>query len=459
MRILHVITRLILGGAQQNTVMSCAAQAAAGHDVHLAYGPIHGPEGSLLDEAKASGATLHEIPTMVRQIAPLTDWRCYRDLRKLVRDLRPDLVHTHSSKAGIAGRAAAWRERKWPPRNPQAPKELFDADSSRDVSIDLLNRMTSQYVREKAAVRPKVVHTVHGLPFHNEQSKLKHNLYVALERFAAKRCDHLIAITDAMVKAFLEEKIALRDKFTVIPSGVDLSRFDIAATPESAKQRLGLDPNRTAIGLVARLDPLKGHRDLIAALSMLDDSWPGDPPQVLFVGDGFDRQNIEREVSASPYRDWITMLHLVPFEQMPEVYRAIDVCVLPSYQEGQSRVLVEALASGCGIVAYDVGGIPEVCVDGQTGSLVRVGDTAALADSIVDLMHYPKLRAKLVEQGQAHVRENFSAEKMNRELLELYERLVDGGVVAYATRPKPRRLTRYDWMLCPSATPNAGPPT
>ena len=384
MKILHVITRLILGGAQQNTVMSCAAQVAAGHEVHLAYGPIHGPEGSLLNEAKASGATLHKIPSLVRELAPLTDWRCFRDLRKLMLDLRPDLVHTHSSKAGILGRAAAWKH------------------------------------------SARVIHTVHGLPFHDQQSRAKHNLYIALERFAAKRCDHLIAITDAMVNAFVENNIAPRKKFTVIPSGVDLDRF--TTTLSTGCQSSARADHRPTIGLVARLDPLKGHRDLIAALPRIIDAIPD--ARLVFIGDGFDRDGIVTAIDASTHRDRIELRNLVPSAAMPAAYRELDVCVLPSYQEGQSRVLVEALASGCGIVAYDVGGIPEVCFHEFSGLLVPVGDTDALARAIVRMLTDEALRERLVSQGRAHIRGRFSAEKMNRDLLALYERLLEGGRVA-----------------------------
>src|SRR5689334_14444605 len=128
MRILHISTRLILGGSQENTVLSCEGQARLGHEVHLAFGPIYGPEGSLLDritafntrcasgeETTSDGAAcrpirIHTIPHLVREIRPRADWRCYYELRALIRELHPDIVHTHSSKAGILGRAAAWNE-------------------------------------------------------------------------------------------------------------------------------------------------------------------------------------------------------------------------------------------------------------------------------------------------------------------------------------------------------------
>ncbi len=387
MRILHVITRLILGGAQQNTVMSCAAQVAAGHEVHLAYGPIHGPEGSLLDEAKASGATLHEIANLVRPVRPVRDFMCQLALRRLITRVQPDIIHTHSSKAGIVGRAAAHAMRR--------------------------------------GGRPLVIHTVHGLPFHPRQNRIVHDLFVAAEKHAAHQCDHLVAITDAMVDAFVEKKIAPRDKFTVIPSGVDLDRF--AAPP--ARVSTGRAPNRPpTIGLVARLDPLKGHRDLIAALPRIVDAIPD--ARIVFIGDGFDRDGIVTATDASPHRNRIELRNLVPLAAMPAAYRELDVCVLPSYQEGQSRVLVEALASGCGIVAYDVGGIPEVCVHEFSGLLVPVGDTDALARAIVRMLTDDALRERLVSQGQTHLRGRFSAETMNRDLLALYERLAGGGRVA-----------------------------
>src|SRR6185369_14976697 len=117
MRILHLSTRLILGGSQENTILSCEGQARLGHEVHLAFGPIYGPEGSLLERVEkfraADGRRIatHVVPHLVREISPWADWRCYGDLRRLIRKIRPDIVHTHSSKAGILGRAAAWAER------------------------------------------------------------------------------------------------------------------------------------------------------------------------------------------------------------------------------------------------------------------------------------------------------------------------------------------------------------
>ena len=394
MKILHVITRLILGGAQQNTVMSCAAQVAAGHDVHLAYGPIFGPEGSMIEEARASGATLHEVPSMVRELAPMTDWRCYRALRALVCEVRPDVVHSHSSKAGILARAAAWKETQgagfW------------------------------SYAADMTLGDEKVIHTVHGLPFHDEQSKLIHRLYVGLERWAAKRCHHLIAITPQMVDAFVAKKIAPAEQFTVIPSGVDVAAFTPRPGARAAvRERYGIPADASVVGHVGRLDPLKGHADLLDVLPTLgDDTW------LLFVGDGFGRAEVEAHAAMARGRTVIA--GRVDLDAVPDHLAAMDVMALPSYQEGQSRTLVEALLCGVPVVAYAVGGIPDVVRDGETGRLVPVGDHDALAGALRATLQDPSGSAAMAAAGQADVAERFSAEQMNQSLLALYERLVNG---------------------------------
>ena len=145
---MHISTRLILGGSQENTVLSCIGQADNGHQVELVHGPIHGPEGTMLPEIQAHGGIdAIEIPNLVREISPLRDLKCLKNLRRLIRERKPDVVHTHSSKAGILGRIAAWKEQV-----------------------------------------PAVIHTIHGLPFHPYQSKAIHKAYVLAERSAAKRC-------------------------------------------------------------------------------------------------------------------------------------------------------------------------------------------------------------------------------------------------------------------------------
>ncbi|BAM04920.1 glycosyltransferase family 4 protein [Phycisphaera mikurensis] len=384
LRILHVITRLIVGGAQMNTVLCAKAQAEAGHEVHIAHGPDEGPEGSLEAEAEAAGARLHLTPSLVRAVSPAADRRCLRDLKATVRGLKPDVVHTHSSKAGILGRAAAWA------------------------------------VRERD--RPLILHTVHGLPWNDAMNPLKRRLYVALERWAARRCDHLIAITPAMVDAFVAAGVTTRERFTVIPSGVDLRPFLHGPTPEEARRALGL-ADGPWIGLVARLDRLKGHADLFRAWPAIRAAVPG--ARLLLVGDGPDAAEIR---AAGEGLDGLRWLGRTETGDMPAVYRALDACVLPSHQEGQSRVLVEALAAGCPAVAYRVGGMPDVLDHGRAGTLVERGDTAGLAAAVIAVLRTDSRVEVSCEHGRAHVQRSYSVPAMTDALEALIQRRAAGRV-------------------------------
>ncbi len=390
MRILHIITRLIVGGAQQNTVLCCEDQVARGHQVWLAFGPIYGPEGSMRDAGETSGAELIEVNAMRRAVLPGHDYLCYRALRRLIRRIEPEVVHTHSSKAGILGRAAAWAQRV-----------------------------------------PAVVHTVHGLPFHERQPWHVHRAYVALERWAARRCHHLIAITPAMVEAFAAHRIAPADRFTVIPSGVVLDDWQHHSMQRGhVRRELGMPPDAPLLALVARLDPLKGHDDLLDVLPQLGRQFP--QLRALFIGDGWHRKALELRIAREGLGDRALITGLLPQPEVARLLSACDVKVLPSYQEGQSRTLVEALLCGCGVVGYDVGGIGAIIDDGRTGRLVPVGDRPRLAEAIAWMIEHPQDRARLVAQGQAHVRERFDARSMVSRVMDVY---IDALAGRYGKRP------------------------
>lgn len=378
MDILHIITRLILGGAQQNTIMSCAAQVKAGHRVGLVYGPIYGPEGSLLEEAKKSGAELIEVKTMLRPILPPADVVCYAQLRGLIRRWKPQVVHTHSTKAGIVGRAAAWDERV-----------------------------------------PAVIHTIHGLPFHERQWRAVHGLYVASERWAAKRCHRLLGVTQAMCDAFRDNRIGDPAQFDVVPSGMDISSFEASpVTREAIRAELGIPLDVPVVGIVARLDKLKGQDDLLDIFPDLAKRLPG--VRLLIVGGGWHKQALEERIRAERLGPNVIMTGLVPPDRVAAMFRAIDVKVLPSYQEGQPRTMVQALLSGCAIVGYQAGGIPEICLDGKTGRLAPVGNRKALADAVVWMFEHPAERERLSEAGRLYARDRFDVRAMIRKLEEIY---------------------------------------
>ena len=388
MKILHVITRLVQGGAQLNTVMCCDAQKKTGHDVTLAFGPIFGPEGSLLDMAHDAGVATRELPSMVREVSLKHDRAAGAELRELIRELKPDVVHTHSSKAGYLGRLAAW-----------------------DCDV------------------PAVIHTVHGLPFHRGNSWWKNRIYIAAEKRAAKRCHKIIGITQAMIDTFDRKHIGRPDQYEVVPSGVDVEKFSMSPDEkqrlrEKVRTQHNIPQDAKVIGLVARLDKFKGHDDLINCMPLLRRQF--GEVYALFVGEGFYGQALRDRIGFSSLGGNVIFTGMLPEHEVREHLAAMDLCVLPSYQEGQGRALVEALLCDVPIVGYNVGGIPEVCIDGQTGLLVKVGKDRKLRKAIEQMLADPQKAAALAAKGKEHMRQHFSSQVMFDKLEAIYAKTLEG---------------------------------
>jgi glycosyltransferase involved in cell wall biosynthesis len=436
MRILHISTRLILGGSQENTVLSCEGQARLGHDVHLAFGPIYGPEGSLLERVQAfrtaegQGITTHVAPNLVREINPFKDLPCYHELKRLVTQLRPDIVHTHSSKAGILGRAAAW----------EADGSTFE----RTREVD--GRLESVTI---AGTRPGVVHTIHGPPFHKYQSNLLYKLYVESERYAAKRCHLIVSVANAMTRQYLGEGIGRAEQYVTVRSGMETEPFLVAKAGESRehmRREFGFADNDFVIGTVARLAELKGHDDLLDGLA--EDLKRNQRWKLLWVGDGWWRERLltkargmglnVAELDKAPSAGGtapplhhstgappqVIITGLVPPERIPALMRAMDVLAHPSYREGLPRTVPQALLAGVCPVAYDVDGTGEACRHMQTGLLVTAGDKKALREAIGWCYSRPLERQRLAAAGQRECAQLFSAEKMVQDLEAVYARAV-----------------------------------
>lgn len=390
MRIMHISTRLILGGSQENTVLSCEGQATRGHDVSLVFGPIYGPEGSLLERVKrfrtADGRTIEgiETPDLVRELNPLKDWRCVGDLRRLVRQWKPDVVHTHSSKAGIVGRMAGWKERV-----------------------------------------PCVMHTIHGPPFHAFEKAWRNAIYVQSERFAAKRCHVIGAVAEAMRDQFLGKRIGRPEQYVVVYSGMEVEAYLAAPTMrESVRHELGFAPDDFVIGTVARLAENKGHHDLLEAVR---DLAKNDPRiKLLWVGDGWWRERLMQRAAEIGMGNRIITTGLVPSEQVSKYLGAMDVLVHPSHREGLPRTVTQGLLAGLPVVANDVDGTREVCIDGETGLLVKPRDVHGLRGAITWMMEHPIEREAMADTGRAMCRKRFASATMVDHLLRIYEACLRG---------------------------------
>ncbi len=386
MKIAHVITRMIVGGAQENTLLCCQDLIRLfGDDVLLVTGPSLGPEGELLTQGRGGGVPLALVPSLRRAIHPWRDWQAYRAVKRILRDFRPDVVHTHSAKGGVLGRLAA-----------------------------------------QALRVPAIVHTVHGAPFHPYQNAAARNLFRWCEAYAARRCHALVSVADAMTDLLVDAGVAPRAKFTTVYSGMDVEPF-LAANEHRQRVRaeLGYADQHVVIGKIARLFHLKGHEYLIAAAAGVVQACP--QARFLLIGDGILREALENQLRQAGLADRFQFTGLVPPARIPQLLGAMDILVHVSLREGLARALPQALIAGKPVVSYDVDGAREVVLNGETGFLLPPKCIEPLAGALVQLARDPCLRQRLAGNGRQRFTETFRHEHMTRQLRGLYERLLTSG--------------------------------
>jgi glycosyltransferase involved in cell wall biosynthesis len=383
MRIAHVITRMIIGGAQENTLLCCQdLMRLFGDDVLLISGPSSGPEGQLLGQGRGEEVPLALVPHLRRAIHPWCDWRGYRAIRRALCEFRPDVVHTHSAKGGFLGRLAA--------------------DSLRVSAI---------------------VHTVHGAPFHAYQQVLARSLFRWCERYAAGRCHALVSVADAMTELMVDARVAPREKFTTVYSGMDVEPFLASgAHRQRVRSEFGFQDEQIVIGKIARLFHLKGHEYLIRAAGEVVQRCPA--VRFLLVGDGILRPQLERQIQQAGLSEHFRFTGLVSPERIPELLGAIDVLVHVSLREGLARALPQALIAGKPVVSYDIDGAREVVIDGETGFLLPPRAVEPLAGALIQLAQDAELRDRLGRRGRERFTEQFRHENMTRQLRDLYQRLL-----------------------------------
>lgn len=378
MRICHVITRLIVGGAQENTLLTCEGLARRGHDVTLVAGPTAGPEGSLTERARSGGYRFIELSCLVRQVDPLRDTRALIELSRLYREVHAEVVHTHSSKAGIVGRLAAAHARV-----------------------------------------PMVVHTIHGMSFNRTQPAWLQAAFAELERLCAARTHRILSVADAMTRASLAAGVGHASQYATIYSGMDVSRFDPADYDRAAVRRhLGFPDGALVVATVARLFRNKGYEQLLPAMELAASQHPD--LRFLWVGDGAQRRAYEAELARRGLRSRTTLTGLVPPERLPELLASADMLVHASMWEGLPRAVVQALLMEVPAICFDLDGAPEVVRSGETGMLAPPGDSAALARAILELAGNEERRRALGRAGRNLCRERFDHVRMVEAIEAIY---------------------------------------
>ncbi len=392
LKIVHIITRLIIGGAQENTILSCAGQHAAGHEVTLITGPAIGPEGSLLERAREQGYRIIVIDEMRRAIHPVRDFVVYRRLVRLLRELAPDIVHTHSSKAGIIGRKAA-----------------------------------------RAAGAPAIIHTIHGLAFTASTNPAINWVYKTLEKNAAPITTRIVCVADAMREQSLAAGIGRPEQYVTIYSGMETGAFLQPAVPrEQVRKSLGLSDEHVVVGTIARLFDLKGHDDLLQLAPRLCERYAN--LRFMWVGDGLLRPRFEAQMEAMHLRDRFILTGMVPPSRVPELTGAMDILVHPSRREGLARALPQAGLAGIPAITYDIDGNREGVLDGQTGIVLPPFDVEKLAGALWRLVEDAGLRRQMGQAGRQFALGRFDTQVMVDALDRLYHELADG-------KPSNPRLT------------------
>ena len=395
MRILHVITRLDRGGSATNTLLTVAGLPSP-FQQSLIFGKTR--EFPRLYLELQGKVEMVEVPELVRNPSPIKDLVALLKIYRLIRRGRFDLVHTHTSKAGILGRVAA-----------------------------------------RLAGVPRIVHTPHGHIFTGYAGLALTAFFILLERWAAGFTDRIIGLTDREIRDHLERKIGRPEQFVSIPSGVDVERFEreqVSRGGEGERGReaehsprllgssapvlkLGLPPSVFLIGSVGRLEPIKGHRYLLEAFRDLAPRFPN--LYLALVGDGELLPKLRSQAQRFGLADRI--LFLGWRDDIPALLHTFDLFVLPSLNEGMGRTLVEAMAASLPIVATKVCGIPEVLGEGEAGLLVEAGSASALAQGIEKLLLDPELRVQLGKAAQERSR-RYSVEAMLQKIEALYRQLL-----------------------------------
>jgi glycosyltransferase involved in cell wall biosynthesis len=382
-RVLHVITRMILGGAQENTLLSVEGlNRRPEYEVDLVSGVDAGREGELLERARQSVRVLI-VPELCRSVNPGADAIALVKLYRIIRAGRYHIVHTHSSKAGVLGRIAA-----------------------------------------RLAGTPIVVHTLHSLVFHDYQPRLVNRTLRAMKKICAPLTDHFISVADVVRRKAIAEGIGRPDQHSTIYSGMELDWFlGARVDPAKVREELAIPPDAPVVGKIARLFPLKGHEQLFDAAPAIVGRCPS--VRFLLVGDGILREQLQERARRLGILDNFVFAGLIPRERIPSMLGAMDVLVHTSLREGLARVLPQALAMGRPCVAFDLDGAPEVVIQGKTGFLVKPGDSSGLASAVVTLLQDPGLRRRMGETGRRHVDPMFRAETMVEDIATVYTALIE----------------------------------
>ena len=388
-RVIHIITRLDKGGSAETTLHIVSSLNMEKYDVFLAHGLSRESNMSIMEKevvesdlllAEAKGVRVFALPSLVRRLSFKNDLLAFINIYRLIKRIRPHIVHTHTSKAGLLGRLASFLARV-----------------------------------------PIIIHTPHGHVFHSYYGPVMTKVFVFAEKILSFMTDKITALTNRERDEHLEEGIASIEKYVVIHSGVMLDRLmNMSVDAGAVRGKFGIAQDSNVIGVVGRLVPIKGHKYLVSAAKRIIKEFRNTV--FVFVGDGYLSSRLERQAESVGVRKNIIFTGWR--KDAVEILDLFDILVLPSLNEGMGKVLVEGMALGKPIIASNVGGIIDLVRNGENGILVPPGDSDALGEAILQLLKDKNLSEKLGKNGKAMVYPEFDASVMVKQIDDLYESLL-----------------------------------
>jgi glycosyltransferase involved in cell wall biosynthesis len=381
LRVLRIIARLNVGGPARHTAILNAGLRARGMETLLVHGSLAPGEASLEDLARAADLPVLQIPELGRRISVWSDVRAFARILSLLREWQPDIVHTHTAKAGALGRLAA-------------------------VAYNVTRR------REN---RCAVVHTFHGHVFEGYFNVAGSQLVRATERLLGRATDRIVAISTRQREDLTSRfAIASPEKVTVVPLGLELA--ELLAAPLRPISTSGRTGAPFQVGYVGRLAPIKDLGTLLAGIELARRQ--AGSLRLTVVGDGDERAALETRAAELGLADAVQFLGWR--RDLAAVYSSMDLFALTSLNEGTPVSLIEAMAAGVPVVATAVGGVPDVVSDGTTGVLVPPRQPAALAAAIVDAVTRPSRSAHMAGLAREDVRRRFDAARLVQDIEALY---------------------------------------
>jgi glycosyltransferase involved in cell wall biosynthesis len=392
-RVLRVIARLNMGGPALHVTYLARGLASRGYETTLVAGDVAQGEESMAFVADRAGVEILRLPGLSRELSPVRDALAAWHVARIIRRVRPDIVHTHTAKAGAVGRVAA-----------------LLAGPGR---------------------RPVVVHTFHGHVLRGYFGRAGTLLFRAIEIALARTTDRLIAVSPEVRDELVEMKVAPREKFSVVRLGIELEprvRFD--GDSAEVRRRHGIAADKFVVGWFGRMTAVKRTEDLLTMLAGVRER--GVDALLLFVGDGDDREALEQRAHDLGLAR--SCLFVGYQEDVAPWYAICDVVVLTSASEGTPVTIIEALAAGRPVVATRVGGVPDVVEEGETGFLVRPRDTHALAERLEILAGDPERRVAMGATGRERTLARYAVERLVDDMDQLYRELLSATTSATSVR-------------------------